>query len=110
MAGIIVISTHEEKGMAKENTSEMIETTICGIPCFVKVETCTIVRPWRGSAYKCPSADDYYGYKEAEFSIYDRKGYLAGWLERKMDGDDIKRIEQMIFDAHEEAHKLDERY
>lgn len=84
--------------MSREHPSNLLEASVAGIPCLVKVETCTIVPPWHGSAYTCPSRDDYYGYNDVEFTVYDRKGYRAKWLEKKLTGDDIAEIEQMIVD------------
>lgn len=83
----------------ENQTCDLMEATVSGIPCLVKVESCTIVSPWNGQAHTCPSSDDYYGYSEAEFTVYDRKGYRAKWLEAKLTGDDIERIEQEIVNA-----------
>ena len=84
----------------KININDALESTISSIPCLINVETVTIVKPWTGSAMSCPSADDYYGYSEVEFTVYDRKGYRAKWLENKMTGDDIERIETEILETH----------
>jgi len=81
----------------------MIETTISGIPCQVEADSILIVPPWKGSAHNCPSDLDYYGYSEIEFTVYDRKGYKAAWLEKKLTSDDIERIELEIL---EEARAL----
>jgi hypothetical protein len=83
---------------SREDTRDMLETTVAGIPCYAKAETVTIVAPWSGSPRTCPSADDYYGYAEVEFTIYDRKGYDAAWLAKKLTGDDIERIEQALIE------------
>ena len=82
----------------REKTSDMIETTVAGIPCFANAETVNIVSPWTGSAHTAPSDWDYYGYAEVEFSIYDRKGYPAAWLEEKMTNADIERIDGLIIE------------
>lgn len=58
--------------------------TLAGIPCLLKVEHYVKVSPWRGSPHTCPSADDYYGYEEVEWTVCDRKGYKAPWLEKKI--------------------------
>jgi hypothetical protein len=42
---------------------------------------------------------DYYGYHEVEFDVYDRRGYRAAWLERKMTDEDRARIETEILEA-----------
>ena len=74
----------------------LMETQIQGIPCQIDVTTCTVVK---GSySYNAPSDWDYYGYSEIEFEVYDRKGYPALWLERKMTDADRSRIEQEILD------------
>ena len=79
----------------------MIESQIQGIPCQIGVDTLLIVPPWNGPAHTCPSRDDYYGYTEIEFTVYDRKGYKADWLAKKMTGDDIERIEEEILNARD---------
>lgn len=70
----------------------LFETQIQGIPCQIDVTDCTVVK---GSySYNAPSDWDYYGYTEFEFDVYDRKGYPAAWLERKMTDADRARIEE----------------
>ena len=70
----------------------LFETQIQGIPCQIDVTDCTVVK---GSySYNAPSDWDYYGYTEFDFEVYDRKGYPAAWLERKMTDDDRARIEE----------------
>lgn len=81
-----------------KNTNTMMETQIAGIPCQVDVDTLLIVPPWKGSAQTAPSDLDYYGYTEIEYTVYDRKGYKAAWLENKMTQEDIERIEQEIIE------------
>lgn len=70
-------------------TDADLETTVAGIPCGAVVIDITVVAPWRGSAYSCPSDLDYYGFEEVDFRLVDRKGYQADWLEKKMS--DIER-------------------
>jgi hypothetical protein len=71
----------------------MISTHIQGIPCQVKMVYGHYQEPWRGSPHDCPSDWDYYGgWVELEFEVYDRKGYRAKWLERKMTPEDEDRI------------------
>jgi hypothetical protein len=71
----------------------MIDTHIQGIPCQVEMTGGHYVKPWQGSAYNCPSDWDYYGgWFDVEFEIYDRKGYRAKWLEKKMTAADEQRI------------------
>lgn len=76
--------------------ADYVDTRISGIPCKVRVDRVEIVPPWTGSSINCPSADDYYGYSEVEFTVCDRRGRVAPWLERKMTGSDYERIESEI--------------
>ena len=77
------------------------DTTISGIPCGVIVRDCIIVK---GSySYNAPSDLDYYGYTEIDFNLLDRKGYAAGWLERKMTEDERAKIEQEIIDRNNDC-------
>lgn len=69
-------------------------TTIAGIPCGILVESYLSVPPWKGSVYDCPSNLDYYGYTEFEFTVLDRKGYVADWLAKKLTDDDFTRIQE----------------
>ena len=62
----------------------MMHTTIAGIPCQVAI---THYEPYDpGSWHEPPSGG------ELEFEIYDRRGYPAAWLERKVTEDDEARI------------------
>lgn len=75
----------------------MIYTNISGIPCQVKITTFN-------------KETSYYGITEyeVEFSVYDRRGYKAAWLERKMTEEDQSRIEKEIIQFHqkEESKRL----
>ena len=83
----------------------MIDSIIQGIPCQIKVESCLIVPSWRGSPHNCPSDLDFYGYHEIEFTVYDRKGYRAKWLEKKLTSEDTDRIEEQILEDHDEERR-----
>lgn len=74
----------------------VIEASIQGIPCKVRIETYLVVPPWTGPISKCPSDLDYYGYTEIEFTVLDRKGYEANWLFEKMTDLDRESIEHDI--------------
>jgi len=74
----------------------MIDARIAGIPCLIEVDSCTIVPPWKGPASTAPSDLDYYGYSEIEFTVCDRRGRPAPWLERKMSEQDRIAIEEEI--------------
>lgn len=79
-----------------------IETTISGIPCEVEMVSGTYQKPWRGSAHNCPSDWDYYGgWFDVEFAVYDRKGYRAKWLEKKMTPKDEARILEEFTEAEQ---------
>jgi hypothetical protein len=70
----------------------MIQAAIAGIPCQIEV-THLVTVPADHSA---DSDWDYAGYTEIEFDVYDRKGYPATWLEKKMTNADISKIEALI--------------
>lgn len=81
----------------KLRIANMLEATISGIPCLIEVDECIVVK---GSYNRmCDSSDDYYGWSSVEFTVYDRKGYKAEWLERKMTDDERESIEQMIIES-----------
>ena len=62
----------------------MMRTRIQGIPCQVDV---THYEPYDpGSWHEPPSGG------EIEVKVYDRRGYRAAWLERKLTEDDEVRI------------------
>lgn len=84
----------KKKEVAMEG--RLIEARVAGIPCTVRVDTCTIVGPWKGPASSAPSADDYYGYEEIEFTVCDRRGRPAPWLEKKMSRKDEDEITAKI--------------
>jgi hypothetical protein len=70
----------------------MFASYVSGIPCQINV---TYHAKVKGSfSLNAPSDWDYYGYSEFEFEVYDRKGYRAKWLERKLTSDDEARIEE----------------
>jgi hypothetical protein len=62
------------------------ETTISGIPCKIRVDHYS--KGTYSPLAETPS--EYYG--DFEFTVLDRKGYQADWLERKMTKDDPGRI------------------
>ena len=62
----------------------MMRTTIAGIPCQVDVTHYEAYDP--GSWHEPPSGG------EIAFDVYDRRGYPAAWLERKVTEDDEARI------------------
>lgn len=80
----------------------IIESKVAGIPCQIKVTYFHKQKPFKGPARLCDSRDDYYGYTEVEFEVLDRRGRKAEWLERKLTGRDMKRIEDEIEERKEE--------
>lgn len=79
-----------------------VPTSVGGIPCIARVTT---YRDVKGSFRRdAPSDMDYHGYTEIEYDLCDRKGYLAPWLEAKVDSRDDDRIRQDIVDyMHRDA-------
>jgi hypothetical protein len=92
------MGTKAQKSFANR-TRGMIESNVQGIPCLIDIETYNDIKPWKGSALSCPSSDDYYGYVEIEFTVYDRKGYRSNWLQDKMNSSDVERIEEEIMET-----------
>ena len=73
-----------------------MESKVAGIPCIIQIDRCMVVK---GSYdYNAPSDHDYYGYSEIEFTVCDRRGRAAPWLERKLTDDDRERIESEIIE------------
>jgi hypothetical protein len=46
---------------------------------------------------------DYYGYRDAEWEVLDRRGRPAAWLERKLTDADCQRIELKIATVMDES-------
>lgn len=78
----------------------MIAVSIQGIPCQVEV-TYFYSKPGTYSR-QAETPDEYYGCTEIEFDVYDRKGYPAEWLARKMTDDDREAIQARILEAHDD--------
>lgn len=74
-----------------------LDSTIQGIPCGIWIGRIDI----KEGNYSCraETPDEYYGHRDIEFKVLDRKGYPAPWLEEKMDEDDIARIEGEILES-----------
>ena len=78
----------------------MIQARVAGIPCLIQVDRCMVVK---GSySYDAPSDHDYRGYSEIEFTVCDRRGHPAPWLERKMTYDDRSDIETLILESYKD--------
>ena len=82
-----------------------IPHTLAGIPCLIGVATYTRVGPWRGGIESCPSSDDYYGYTDMEYELFDRKGYRARWLDGKLTPLEKSRLEQAINDYYSQPEE-----
>lgn len=75
----------------------MIKTHVGGIPCQAEMTGGYYQKP----DYTTWASDiDYYGgWIDLEFELYDRRGYKAGWLEKKMTEKDKERIiEELLED------------
>ena len=75
-----------------------LETTVAGMPAGIKIDRFFVQKPMGRMA---DSDLDCFGYKEIEFTVLDRKGYVAPWLQSRMTAADIDRIETMILEAEE---------
>lgn len=82
-----------------------IPHTLAGIPCLIRVSSYVSVGPWRGCITSCPSSDDYYGYTDMEYELFDRKGYRARWLDKKLTPLEKDRIEQAINDYYSQEEE-----
>lgn len=79
---------------------DLLPHTIAGIPCQIGVSSYIRVKPWRGSPASCPSSADYYGYEECSWELYDRKGYRARWLDKKLSRYETDLVEQAIHEFY----------
>jgi len=71
-----------------------IEHRVAGIPCLIGV---THYHNARGSfSYNACSDLDFYGYKERDYVVLDRRGRPAPWLEKKIDAAEAASIEECI--------------
>ena len=78
-----------------------IDTRIAGIPCQIKIDYYFRQKPLG------PQADsdvDCYGYTDAEYTVLDRRGYPAMWLQRKIDQRTADRIMELIYDYKEQEN------
>ncbi len=74
----------------------IIESTVAGIPCLIQIDRCLVQKPL---GRMVDSDLDCYGYSEIEFTVLDRKGRPAPWLERKLTADETCRIEIQILEG-----------
>lgn len=73
----------------------MIEARISGIPCLIDP---TYVFTQKALGPSCDSDQDCYGYSEIEFTVCDRRGRPAPWLEKKMTKKEEEKIEILILE------------
>lgn len=76
-----------------------METRIAGIPCTVQIDHCHVTQGTYSRQAETP--EEYYGAREIEFTVCDRRGRPAPWLERKLTPDDTARIETEILESFE---------
>lgn len=82
-----------------------LESRIQGIPCRVRVDYYFKQKPL---GIHCDSDLDALGYTDMQYTILDRKGYPASWLEKKMTDRDISQIEELIeYEHHLATHYRD---
>ena len=75
------------------------ETTVCGIPCLVRVINW---EPYRPAILRADPGDSYPPEGgEGDWEILDRKGRPAPWQERKLTGQELARLEHAIFEYME---------
>ncbi|WP_289101034.1 hypothetical protein [uncultured Marinobacter sp.] len=72
---------------------DTFESRVAGIPCQIEVTYYSEDRPMRVTGSGFGDADPPEP-EEFEFTVLDRKGYPAPWLERKLTRDDYQRIKQ----------------
>ena len=78
---------------------DVIETKVCSIPCMVEVTYARYVKPQSSNPYNCSSDWDYSGYwDDVEYELYDRRGYRALWLEKKMKPQDHVDLFNLIIE------------
>ena len=66
-----------------------MKTRIAGIPCEVRLTHYCVTKG--NYSPKAETPDEYFGIREIEFNVYDRKGYRADWLEAKLT-DEARRL------------------
>ena len=72
------------------------ETTVCGIPCGVVIDSYTPGDD--GNGIDCPPEIE-----EFEYTIIDRSGYRADWIEKKMNSKDESYLHDEIFNYIDEV-------
>lgn len=84
----------------------MIEARVCGIPCLIEASYTKVEGSY---SFHAASDYDYHGYEECEWTVCDRRGRPAPWLERKMDAQDRNDIEVLVIEHfRRKARECDE--
>lgn len=74
-----------------------LETTVAGIPCIIKYNA-SYTKPWRGHPHECPSPEDYHGGWDIDYTVCDRTGRYAAWLDKKITDAEDRRIREEILE------------
>ncbi len=77
----------------KYNPPRLLSTTVCGIPAQLAVHSVTHQPPLG------PRADsdvDCYGWTDVEYTVCDRRGRPAPWLERKLTERDHNELRAFV--------------
>ena len=77
------------------------DTHIQGIPCGIVI---TYYHKQNPLGPRADSDIDCYGYTDAEYTVLDREGYPALWLDRKIKDEDNTRILALIDNYKEHAN------
>ena len=78
--------------MVTRKISELeLEHTIDDVDCVIRVTNLTIVPP-SSNPYTAPSADDYYGYMEFDWEVYDIDGNEREDLREEVNETDIEAM------------------
>ncbi len=79
-----------------------IESHVAGIPCVIQIDYVHVTKGNYSRQAETPS--EYYGESTVEFTVLDRKGYPAPWLEKKLTDADINRIETEILEIENDDY------
>lgn len=77
-----------------------IKSRVAGIPCLIRVDYVHITK----GTYSCQAEtpDEYYGDCTIEYTICDRRGRPAPWLEKKANDQDRRDIEELILNQDQD--------
>jgi hypothetical protein len=78
----------------------VMDTKIAGIPCQVRVGYVHVTKGNFSPQAETP--DEYFGVREIEFTVCDRRGREAPWLANKLTEEDRQRIEDEILEMCDE--------